>query len=143
MPQHQLHFTAQVDAPLAAVFELFADHRRFSWLFGMPCRVVATGRDEPHGVGSVRRLLAGPLSFDETVIAFERDRAIDYRISRGGPLKNHLGQIRFRDDGKRTLVDYRIGFDARIPGTGALLARTLSLGWHRNSGRVLRALPPR
>ena len=89
MPQHQLHFTAQVDAPLAAVFELFADHRRFSWLFGMPCRVVATGRDEPHGVGSVRRLLAGPLSFDETVIAFERNRAIDYRISRGGPRLPH------------------------------------------------------
>lgn len=140
MPQYEVRLPIRVQAPVSRVFAFFADHEQFATLFGARCRRIRTGEGDPNGLGSVRRIGPGALGFDETIIGFEPDRAIDYSITRGGPLKNHLGRIRFADEGGATAVDYVIRFDARMPFTGPLLARALETAWKLNAPRVLKRL---
>lgn len=142
MPQHELQFHQDIAAPIERVFEFLADHHHFASLFGGSCTVIREGDDraEPQGCGSVRRLGPGPLSFDETIVAFDRPNGIDYVISRGSPIKNHRGTVRLQRRGDHTVLDYRIVFDGRLPGTGALVAQALQLAWKLHAPKRLRSL---
>lgn len=140
MPKHEIRLPVRVDAPVEKVFAFFADHEQFASLFGGRCRRVRDGQDEPNGLGSVRRIGPGPLSFDETIVAFEPNRRIDYQITRGSPLKNHLGQIRFESSGGGTEIDYVIRFDPKIPCTGGVIGMLLSAAWKASAPKVLQRL---
>ena len=125
-----LHFTVTVAAPREAVFALFADHSRFTQLFGSASRrrVDAPG-DDANGLGSVRTIGRGLLAFDETIVRYQPPELIHYRITRGSPLKNHLGRIAFIEQDGQTLVDYRIDFDGRLPLIARLVAWMLRRQW--------------
>lgn len=142
MSQQEVHIHEQLRAPIERVFAFFADHQNFVSLFGARCTVVRAGddADEPAGVGSIRRIGSGLLSFDEKIVVFERLARIDYAIVRGGPLKNHLGTIRFKPSGDGTEIDYLIRFESRLPGTGGLFANGLQMVWKRNAHKALSAL---
>ncbi len=136
MAQQTIVFSEDFDASVAAVFEQFADHARFGAALGGPVgrrlrfiRRVRLGDDlkSADGVGSVRRIGYGPTGFEETVTAFEPLRLIEYRITRGSPLKHHHGRIEFYAlPGHGTHVEYTIVFEPRVPGTGAFLVRALN-----------------
>ncbi|SEQ92822.1 Uncharacterized conserved protein YndB, AHSA1/START domain [Solimonas aquatica] len=142
MSQQELRFEEQIAAPIESVFELLADHQRFVALFGSQCTVTRPGDDraEPNGCGSVRRIGPGALSFDETIVHFERPTRIDYVISRGSPLKNHLGSLRLSAQGGGTRLDYIIRFEGRLPLVGKLVAAALREAWRRNARARLREL---
>ncbi len=141
MPKtHTIHIRETVDAPIERVFERFADHQWFVGLFGGSCERVVEGEGEQNGLGSVRRIGPGPLSFDETIVVFEPHARIHYKITRGGVLNNHLGEITFEARDGGTTVDYRIRFEGKAPLVGALVKRALKAQWKRNSGEQLRAL---
>ncbi|MDD3763209.1 MAG: SRPBCC family protein [Nevskiales bacterium] len=140
MPAQEVRLHAHINAPVERVFAFFADHEKFATLFGGSCRRVRDGEGDPNGLHSVRRMGPGPLAFDETITEFVPNERIAYQISRGGPLKNHLGVIRFSATGDATDVDYVIRFDGKLPGVGPLVAKALSLAWHRSSPRALAAL---
>ena len=129
-----------VAAPIDRVFELFADHQRFSGLFGGRCERVVEGTPEPNGLGSVRRIGPGALAFDETIVAFEPNARIDYQITRGSPLKNHLGQITFREVDGATEVDYRIRFEGKVPLVAWVIKKALEWAWRRHASAQLAAL---
>lgn len=135
--QHEIHIREQVDAPVDTVFERFADHVWFTGLFGSSCKRVVEGEDEPNGLGSVRRIGAGPLSFDETIVVFEPGQRLHYTITRGSPLKNHMGEIEFKQEGGKTVVDYRIRFEGKLPGAGALTKAALEFAWKQNARKQL------
>ncbi|NKF22919.1 SRPBCC family protein [Solimonas marina] len=143
MPQHKLHFEERIQAPVETVFDFLAEHQNFAALFGGHCTRIRVGTDpaEANGIGSVRRIGPGPLSFDEEIVAFERPARIDYTIIRGGPLKNHLGSIRLTPtaDGG-TALDYVIRFDGRLPGLGYASGQALSLAWKRSARKTLATL---
>jgi len=140
MPKHEIRLSARIHAPVEKVFAFFADHERFGTLFGGSARRIREGDREPNGLGSVRRIGPGPLSFDETIVAFEPNQRIDYQITRGSPIKNHIGQIRFSHADGATLVDYVIRFDPKIPCTGGLIAKLLDGGWSANAAKILKRL---
>jgi uncharacterized protein YndB with AHSA1/START domain len=135
MSQHEVRFSEDFDAPRAKVFALFASHEKFGEAVGGPVAVklgilrrVRSGNDpsQPDGIGSVRRIGFWPIAFEETVLVSERPSLIEYRISKGSPLKNHHGRIVFTDlPGGGTHVDYRIVFEPRLPGTAGALAAVL------------------
>lgn len=135
MPQHEVRFSEDFNAPRASVFELFASHQKFAAAAGGPLgtrlgllRRVRSGNDpaRPDGAGSVRRIGFWPLAFEETVLVSEVPSLIEYRISKGSPLKNHHGRIVFTDlPGGGTHVDYQIVFEPKMPGTAGVLARVL------------------
>ncbi|AXQ28040.1 SRPBCC family protein [Solimonas sp. K1W22B-7] len=140
MPRYEVRLAETVNAPLSEVFDFFADHERFTTLFGSHCMRIREGELEANGIGSVRRIGSGRSSFDETIVAFEPNRRIDYQVTRGSPIKNHLGQILFTSDNGRTQIDYVIRFDPKIPCTGKLLVLVLRAMWKRNAPQALKGL---
>jgi hypothetical protein len=115
--------------PPERVFALLTDHVAFGRALGEDIRLEREGVPPPNGLGAVRAIHARGLTIREEVVAWETDRAMDYRVVGGAPFENHLGQIRIVRDGTGARVDYRIRFDWPwyLGGAvvGGLLARTL------------------
>lgn len=101
------------------------------------------GIHDTHGLGSVRRVGRGMSSFDETVVAFDKPHHIEYEITRGSLLKNHMGFIELYAHGNVTVVDCSICFDSKIPGLGDLFAWRFRRAWERNGRLVLARLTAR
>jgi hypothetical protein len=97
----------------------------------------------PSRFESVRQLKGPGPAFEETIVVFEPTRRIEYEVSRGSPLKNHRGVILVDDAPGGTELEYSIGFDPRIPGTGAVFARWLGHRWRRGMKRALADLSSR
>lgn len=133
---HRIVTETDFAASPEAVFNHFADHEKFARIFGGACVRVKDGSDEPNGLGSVRRIGPGALAFDETIVAFERPRRIDYAITRGSPLKNHLGQIRFLKTPDGTRVDYSIQFESKVPLLGYVVAAALKAAYRKGIKKV-------
>lgn len=136
MPAHRVDLTHTVAAPVEAVFDFFSDHDKFGRLWPAKIRRIRTGEREANGVGSVREIRIGPLRFEETIVSSRRPELLEYRISRGGPLRNHHGRIEFHPCDTGTRIVYTISFDARVPFTGGLIARQLAGDWARGIGPV-------
>jgi len=67
------------------------------------------------------------MSFVETVTAYRENELIEYRITNGGPLRNHFGQIRFSSlDASRSRVAFDIVFEGRFPGAGPIFRAILN-----------------
>ncbi|HUS24718.1 MAG TPA: SRPBCC family protein [Candidatus Binatia bacterium] len=141
MAQQQVVFEEFIAAPREKVFAFFADHEKFGTLFGGKVKRIkdAPGAD-PNGLGSVR-LIPGPGgAFEETIVSFQAPELIEYRVTRGSPIKNHLGRIEFHDETAGTKVRYTISFEPRIPLTGSLIAGILRASWCRNLPKAMEQL---
>ncbi|MGB8856185.1 MAG: SRPBCC family protein [Burkholderiales bacterium] len=131
MNSTEIFFQAKVDAPREKVFDYFADHQNFTGLFGSTCERSREGKSELNGLGSVRTMRMGIGSFDETIVLFDKPNRIHYRITRGSPLKDHLGTVEFVPEGDGTRVDYRICFKGKAPFVAPLVAWLLKKQWGR------------
>jgi uncharacterized protein YndB with AHSA1/START domain len=109
------------------LFDFLAEHENLALLFGGKVTRVRDGSDgHRNGVGSTRRLKP-PLApaLEETVTEFVPHELIRYRISRGSPLRDHEGVMRFAPDGTGTALHYEITFRGAFPGVGKLVAAML------------------
>lgn len=117
----QQHF----NAPPETVFDTLCDHAKFGQLTGANITRIKDGQAPyANGLGSVRRINLFPLpSFDETVVMYEPGKRMEYIISRGSPLKDHRGVMRFESENGGTRLDYSITFEPRlnVPFAGNLL----------------------
>lgn len=113
--------------PVGDVFAYLSNHDNLGPLFGCKVKRTHEGKDSPNGLDSVRTLNVGPLpGFDETVTAFEKDRLIEYRITRGSPLRNHKGVMRFLPSSSAgSILHYTIEFESKIPLVGPLIRKRL------------------
>lgn len=139
MRERWVHVEHDFAAPVGEVFSHLAEHENLAAVFGAKVERVRDGETERNGTGSVRRLRIGPLPpFEETVTAFVPDELIEYRITRGSPLKGHVGTMRFSErPGGGTHLDYRIRIASAIPG----LAPVVAAGLSRNVAKGLRGVP--
>ncbi len=115
--------------PPERVFEYMVEHENLAELFGAKVTRLQDGRDgERNGVGSVRQLKIGPApAFEETVTEFERPSRIVYRITKGSPLRGHVGVMTFEPDGRGgTHLHYDIRLASPIPGLAALVRASLT-----------------
>ena len=125
--QH-VHVTHDFASSPAEVFAVMGEHEDLGKIFPAKMRRVRDGDSERNGVGSVRSLkpFGLPPAFEETVTKSEPGRLIEYRISKGSPMTDHLGIIRFEPTaGGGTRLDYRIQFGSRIPGVARLVKAAL------------------
>lgn len=110
------------------VFAHLAEHENLADLFGAKVTRLCDGEDERNGVGSMRRLQIGPLPpFEETVTEFVAPRRIVYRITKGSPLRGHVGEMTFAPTpggGTRFVYDIRIA--SAIPGVAPLVCASLT-----------------
>jgi hypothetical protein len=94
-----------------------------------------------NGIGSVRSLRVPPVAFappfEETVTEFVPERARPLPITKGSPLRDHEGWMRFSPHpGGGTHVHYEISFRGVVPGVD----RVVALGLKRNVARGLKTV---
>ena len=136
MAKQQIHLQHSFQSSVEQVFEFFSDHEQFGRIWPGKTRRIRDGEGDTNGLSSVRQVCVGPVCFEETVVAFERPRLIEYTITRGSPLKNHYGRIAFLSEGDGCRVDYHIEFEGRFPFIAGIVARNLQ----RDFGAGLLAL---
>ena len=114
--------------PVERVFNHLSEHENLGEVFGMRVARVQDGEHHRNGVGSVRRLsIAGIAPFEETVTAFREYQLIEYRITKGTPLNEHHGAMRFsrRESGHASHLEYVIRLGSDVPGVAKIVARVL------------------
>lgn len=144
MKQTRVKIAEQINAPIDVVFDRLADHNRMGeWLDADIKRT----QDSPvtaegvNGTGSVRTLrLLGIMEFDETVVRCERPAGIEYKITRGSPLRNHHGTIALTRDGTNTAIEWNIAFNMTIPFTGFLTGFMLQTAIGRGLAKLKKQL---
>jgi len=134
----RLVFVHDYTLPPERVFAYLSEHENLSSVFGAKVRRLRDGSDgERNGVDSARELRIGPLPpFVETVVEFVPHELIRYRITKGSPLRDHEGTMRFSDRDGGTHLHYEIAFGAVIPGLDALIAPGLRRNVARGLSRV-------
>jgi len=125
------------DAPADRVFGLLTDHVGFGRALGEDIRVERQGVPAPNGLGAVRAIHARGLTIREEVVAWETDRAMDYRVVSGAPFQSHLGEIRLVPDGGGTRVDYRIRYEWPWWLGGGVVGGLIARGLEQEIGKGL------
>lgn len=124
MKVHYIKIYQEFNAPAEEVWEAFSDHENFGRMMGMDVKRIKDSADPENinGVGSVRRIGNGFLSFEETIRKSERPDIIEYQITKGTPLHHHYGNMRFKYlPGGRSSIDYTIELGSKIPLLAGLL----------------------
>ncbi len=134
---YTINIRQTVALPLKETFERLSDHNQLGPLLGLPCKRVRDGEDAINGLGSVRTLGVWPIEFDETVTGFEPNSRIDYRITRGSPLRNHRGTVAFAASGEgATQVSWDIEYEIALPVLGMLIKKILARGIGRGLDKI-------
>ena len=129
MPEKEtIHFIQDYNVPVIKLFSFFSDHNRMGEVYPAFIRRIKDSNDPKNcnGLGSARLLITFPIFFQETITQYLEPKLIEYKITSGSPLKNHVGIMNFIDLGNgRSRLDYTIDFEARIPKTGFILKNLL------------------
>lgn len=127
---YQIHIKQQFNKPKSQVFADLSDHQKFGKIIGKKIvRIKDSPTDNVNGEGSVRRIYGFPASFEERVTTFVEDEAIEYTVSKGSPIKEHLGSLYFYEESGSVYLDYKIRFTPKLkfPGWGWLLCRLIRI----------------
>lgn len=142
MARQLIQMNVTINAPVSTVFTELSDHEKMGQVLGAKVERIKNGQGAVNGVGSVRRITPLPLAgFEETVTVFEPNKLIEYTVTKGSPIKNHLGRMVFSETGGKTQLHYTIQFEPRIaiPLSGllirALLEKVVLSGLHKFARR--------
>ncbi len=122
--KQRIHFLQDFEAPIKNVFSFFSDHNRLGEIYpGFIKRIIdAPNPTNCNDVGSSRIIISLPLVFQETVTKYTEPTYLEYKITLGSPLKNHIGKMNFIElSDNRTRLDYVIEFEPYIPYTGFII----------------------
>ncbi len=122
----------------ATVFNKLSEHENLGPVFGAKITRVRDGDTSRNGAGSTRSLKIGALpAFEETTTVAEPNSLIEYKISKGGPLRGHWGKQVLTPtlDGGTKLV-YTIGFNAPVPGMATLVGKVLTKNIAKGLGKL-------
>jgi uncharacterized protein YndB with AHSA1/START domain len=128
MRANHVHIEHRFAKPPELIFDHLAEHENLSAVFGASIKRLSDGQDgHRNGVGSVRQLKMGPLApFEETVTEYVPHDRIAYRITKGSPLRDHLGVMTFAPDAGGTHFVYDIRLGSPVPGLALLVSAALT-----------------
>jgi uncharacterized protein YndB with AHSA1/START domain len=140
---HHVHIEHRFSKPPERIFAYLAEHENLAEVFGANVTRLKDGDGgERNGVGSVRQLRIGPLPpFEETVTEFVAGERIVYRITKGSPLRGHVGVMSFAPDADAdggTAFVYDIRLASPIPGLALLVRAALTRSITQALGKVER-----
>jgi hypothetical protein len=134
------HIEIIKDFPVPAnrLFAFLGEHENLGIIFA-PAKIrrISDGQGARNGVGSAREMRIGPgPSFVETVTDYKENELIEYRITRGSPLKNHRGVMRFSPVPGGTRLHYTIEFEGKFPLVAELVKPVLEQGIRRGLNKI-------
>jgi hypothetical protein len=134
-----IHVSRAIPAPAEDIFDLLTDHAQYDRFRGISgSELLNEGEPPPNGVGAMRRVLVGPIRFDEAIEGFERPTKLDYRIvDINTPLDHRGGHIRLAVDGDVTNVDWRSEFSVPVRVLGPAMELAWAIALRRGFARVL------
>jgi uncharacterized protein YndB with AHSA1/START domain len=140
MRAHHVHIEHEFAKPPRQIFAFLAEHENLAEVFGTKVTRLRDGEDgQRNGVGSVRKLQIGPLPpFEETVSEFVPGERIVYAITKGSPIRDHLGVMEFAPSGTGTRFVYDIRLASPIPGLALLVRAMLTRSIERSLPKVER-----
>jgi uncharacterized protein YndB with AHSA1/START domain len=126
MRAHHVRIEHDFAKPPEAIFAHLAEHENLAEVFGAKIERLRDGQDgERNGVGSARKI--GPLApFEETVSEFVPNERIVYRITKGSPLRGHVGVMTFSPTPGGTHFAYDIRLASPVPGLALLVRAALT-----------------
>lgn len=122
--KQKLRFLQDFDAPIRNVFSFFSDHNRLNEIYPAFIRRIVDSPNPANcnDVGSSRIIISFPIFIQETVTQYIESKYLEYKITLGSPLKNHIGKMNFIElSPTRTRLDYSIEFEPLIPYTGFII----------------------
>ena len=116
MGKQRIEIEQSFNAPIETIFNILTDHESFGNVISTVIKRVADSSEtDKNGVGSVRRISAFPFpSFEETVVTFKPNHLMEYKVSKGSPIKNHKGRMEFSEESGKTRLYYTIEFDPKL-----------------------------
>jgi uncharacterized protein YndB with AHSA1/START domain/catechol 2,3-dioxygenase-like lactoylglutathione lyase family enzyme len=128
-PQHnklRISGSVQIAAPVQKLWEILNDQDSMSeWIGFNSVHRIRDGSASRNGVGSERLMFGKPGRVVEQITAVEPGRSIRYRVTEGGPIRYHNGEIVLRPAGDGCVVDWSIRCRSKYPFVGGLLRRAL------------------
>ncbi len=123
-----MHVEHDFAKPPQRIFAYLAEHENLAEVFGSKVTRLRDGEaGERNGVGSLRQLRIGPLPpFEETVTEFVPAERIVYRITKGSPLRGHVGVMSFAPAAGGTRFVYDIRLASPVPGLALLVRAALT-----------------
>lgn len=140
--QQSVRFEQFFAAPRERVFAWFSRHENLGQLFPGRTRRLSDAPDPqaPDGLGSVREIRVGLVRLEETITRYEPPSCIEYQVTRGWAIHNHLGRLQFESVEGGTRLEYTIEFDTSLPLAGSLVAGSLCQSWRRRVHRAVEAI---
>ena len=113
----RVHVNCYIHAPVESVFAHVTDNYKFfSGGAIRSVRMTHEGSPAPHGLGAVREIKSGPLTFVEEITGFEPGRAQEYLIRKCTlPLRHEGGRLDFIARGEGTEIDWNSWFYMDVP----------------------------
>ncbi len=129
--QQQIEVIREFTVPVERLSARLPEQENLVTLFA-PAKIerLHDGDTERNGVGSARRMRVWPTKpFIETVTGYRENELIEYRITEGSPLRNHIGTMRFTSLGPtRSRLDFVIRFEGKVPFVGPIVRTVLQRG---------------
>ena len=130
--------------PATEVFAALSDHGGYARFPGITAAsLLEPGTDTPNGVGALRRIQAGPVTFLERITRFEPGRRFDYRIERCTPLpmRHEGGSVQLEGlTGDQTRVTWTSDGRSAVPLLGRFLDGWLERQGAQGFASILKAL---
>ncbi|MGH8441292.1 MAG: SRPBCC family protein [Nevskiaceae bacterium] len=119
--------TRTIPAAIEKVFDVLADHANYKSFPGVKeSSLIREGKPDKNGVGAVRRISTGAVTFEEEITAYERPRRFDYLITKcTAPLEHEGGSLRFESVGNATKVTWTSVMRVKLPIIGGLLTKVM------------------
>lgn len=123
-----IHFLQDFDVPVHTVFNFFSVHENLGKIYPAAVKRIQFGEDprDANSKGSVRRIIAFPLVMEEVITQYIPNQLIEYKVTYGIGIKDHLGTMNFIDlENGKSRLDYKIEFVPSIPMTGFVMKNVL------------------
>ncbi|OLF15240.1 SRPBCC family protein [Actinophytocola xanthii] len=126
MGRYTIEKTAPSTAAPGQVYRLLRDGSTWpAWSRIDAVELEREGDGEREGVGAIRVLTSGRVRGRDRITGFEPDRQFRYVHLEGLPVRDYEARIDLAPVDGGTEITWHVTFDAKYPGTGWLVRRSL------------------
>lgn len=138
----RVQYTRDMPAPPDRVWPLLTDPPQMNRWSEARIEALEPGPQGGFGeVGATRRVHApAPLGMttvlDEVVVEAEAPHRLVYRVTKGGPIRNHRGEVIIEATDSGSRLTWTVDFMGKVPGTGPIIKLVLNPTLKRSIDKI-------